>query len=57
VVSGGGASPSTGGGFTGIVAIRYFDTRKSRFDGRTAPPATVAAKTSIRSMTTGPGPF
>jgi len=53
----GGASPSTGGGLIAIVATRYFDVRKSRLGGRTAPGATVAAKTSILSSATGAGPF
>jgi regulator of sigma E protease len=56
VVSG-GASPSTGGGLMAIVVTRYFGVSRSRFAGRTAPAATVAANTSMRSTATGPGPF
>src|SRR6185503_8277229 len=57
VVDSGGVSPSTGGGLIEIVAIRYLVVTSSRFGGRRAPAATVAAKTSIRSRATVPGPF
>src|SRR5882672_684811 len=53
----GDASPSTAGGLMAIVATRYFGISSSRFGGRIAPAATVAANTSMRSATTGPGPF
>src|SRR4029453_9454261 len=52
-----GRSPSTGGGLPATVAIRYFVVSSSRLAGRTAPAATVAANTSIRSTSLVRGRF